>query len=72
MAPVFNFLLSMLNKLSSVTRYTYLFDDYIYIYIYIYIFNSYIALLYMTSQNALHLHVYMHYVYFTYSTQYFN
>ena len=34
--------------------------------------NSYIALLYMTSQSALHLHVYMYYVYFTYNTQFFN
>ena len=34
--------------------------------------RSYIALLYMTSQSALHLHVYMYYVYFTYNTQYFN
>ena len=31
--------------------------------------NSYIALLCM-SQSALHLHVYIYYVYFTYSTQY--
>ena len=33
--------------------------------------NSYIALLYMTSQSDLHLHVYMYYVYFAYSTQFF-
>ena len=30
-------------------------------------FNSYIVLLYMTSQSTLRLHVYMYYVYFTYS-----